>query len=44
MKKSVFLKEIKTGIPDKLPKKKKYNLSINHAPFKNYMLSKNEKN
>ena len=43
MKKSFFFKIIRQGIPDKLPKKKKYDSSINHAPFKNYNLSKDER-
>lgn len=43
MKKSFFLKTIKAGIPNKLPKKKKYDATLNHAPFKNYRLTKSEK-
>ena len=43
MKKSFFCKTIKTGIPNKLPIKKKYDSSMNHAPFKNYTLTKDEK-
>ena len=43
MRKSFFCKSIKTGIPNKLPIKKKYDSSMNHAPFKNYTLIKSEK-
>ena len=35
MKKFDFFKKIKDGIPNKLPYKKKYDQSGNHAPLKN---------
>ena len=43
MNKSDFLKTIEEGIPDKLPKIKKYNHTINHAPTKKTILTKEEK-
>ena len=43
MKKNDFIKEIRQGIPTKIPPKKKYNLSISHAPFKKHNLSSSEK-
>ena len=43
MNKKVFFKNIREGIPIKLPKKNKYDRSINHAPSKKENLSKKEK-
>ena len=43
MKKFDFLKKIKDGIPNKLPYKKRYDKSINHAPLKKQILSHSEK-
>ena len=42
MNKLDFFKNIRQGIPDKLPPKKKYNHSISHAPLKKHNLSKDE--
>ena len=38
-----FKKEITQGIPNKLPALKKYNLSVNHAPIREDILSNPEK-
>jgi len=43
MKKVDFIKEIRQGIPTEIPAKKKYNLSISHAPFKKHNLNSSEK-
>ena len=43
MKKSIFFKLIREGIPSKLPKKKSYDISISHVPEKRHNLSNNEK-
>ena len=43
MKKKIFVKNIQNGIPDKLPPKKKYNKSLNHAPSRKHNLSGKEK-
>ena len=42
MKKNIFFKTIKEGIPKKLPKKQKLNEHVNHAPSKQHHLSKDE--
>ena len=38
-----FKKEILTGIPNELPKKKEYDISINHAPIRENILNAEEK-
>ena len=38
-----FKKEITQGIPNKLPDLKKYDLSVNHAPIREDILSNSEK-
>ena len=38
-----FKKEILTGIPNELPKKKEYDTSINHAPIRENILNAEEK-
>ena len=43
MKKVDFFKEIRQGIPSEIPAKKKYYVSISHAPFKKHNLSRSEK-
>jgi len=43
MKKPKFFKTIKQGIPNQLPRKRKYNKIINHAPSKQHNLSVKEK-
>ena len=43
MKKQEFFKIIKQGIPDKLPRKQKYNTAISHAPERQHHLSDDEK-
>ena len=42
MKKNIFFKIIKEGIPNKLPRKQKLNKKLNHAPSKPHNLSKDE--
>jgi len=43
MEKKEFFKQIKLGIPEKLPLKKTYNTFLNHAPDRKHNLSKTEK-
>ena len=43
MKKKDFFHHIQQGVPSKLPLKKSYDQSQNHAPFKKLKLSKDEK-
>ena len=38
-----FKTEILAGIPDKLPKKKEYDISVNHAPIRENILSTEER-
>ena len=38
-----FKKEISQGLPNVLPPKKEYDLSVNHAPIRENILSNNEK-
>ena len=38
-----FKDQIRKGIPNKLPAKKKYDLTINHAPIRENLLNKGEK-
>ena len=43
MKKANFFKIIKQGIPNQLPRRKRYDKTINHAPSKQHNLSIKEK-
>ena len=43
MKKTIFFKKIKQGIPSEIPSKKKYDPSVNHAPLKKHNLNRVEK-
>ena len=38
-----FKDQIRKGIPNKLPAKKKYDLTIDHAPIRENILNKGEK-
>ena len=38
-----FKTEILTGIPDKLPRKKEYDITVNHAPIRENILSTDER-
>ena len=38
-----FKTEILTGIPDKLPKRKEYDITVNHAPIRENILSTDER-
>jgi len=38
-----FKEQIRNGIPNKLPAKRKYDLTINHAPIRENVLTKDEK-
>ena len=38
-----FKEQIREGIPNKLPAKRKYDLTINHAPIRENVLTKGEK-
>ena len=38
-----FKEQIKEGIPNKLPAKRKYDLKINHAPIRENVLTKSER-
>ena len=38
-----FKKEVLKGIPSELPNKKDYDLSVNHAPVREDLLSREEK-
>ena len=38
-----FKTEILTGIPDKLPKRKEYDITVNHAPIRENILSTEER-
>ena len=40
---NIFQQQIKQGIPDELPRLKDYDNSINHAPKRKDILSKQEK-
>ena len=42
MKKNIFFKKIRKGIPKNLPRKQKLNDQVNHAPSKKHNLSKDE--
>ncbi|RPG58465.1 MAG: urocanate hydratase [Flavobacteriales bacterium TMED191] len=42
MKKNIFFNTIKSGIPNKLPKKQKLNNKVNHAPAKQHNLNSAE--
>ena len=42
MKKNIFFKIIKEGIPNKIPRKQKLNKKLNHAPSQTHNLSREE--